>query len=149
VGEKDGRSFWVEREARCYLSAASSLADRGYQVVVFGHTHHVKRIPLASSSAIYLNTGTWADLIRIPVAVFDSHEEEARANFGSFLNDIANDRSDALRRLLPTFAHIDLDRGGNLIRSDVHFFDGADQTPRVDTAGVLARLDSAPGCSSR
>lgn len=142
--EKDGRTFWVEREDQRYLNAAATLARRGYQVVVFGHTHHVKRVALADPSyATYFNTGTWADLIRIPPDTLDGEEAAARASFSRFFDDVRNNRVEALRRLIPTFARIDFDTRDGITSSDLFFFDAPEKTPRVDTAGVLARLTPA------
>jgi UDP-2,3-diacylglucosamine pyrophosphatase LpxH len=139
--EKDGRTFFVEREDRRYLKAASTLASRGFQVVVFGHTHHVKRIPLVEPGwGTYLNTGTWADLIRIPEPTLTGSEPEARAAFGRFIDDLANNRLEQLRRLIPTFARIDLDAHGDIARADVYFFDEDATVTPVTTAGLLERL---------
>jgi hypothetical protein len=106
-----------------------------------GHTHHVKRVALpAPSGALYLNTGTWADLIRVPPAVFDGDEPTARSQFDAFFDDLKSNKADRIRRLLPTFAKIDFDKDGAITHKDVQFFDGPDSVVSVDTAGILRRL---------
>ncbi len=140
-GEKDGRTFRVDREDRRYLKAVATLTRSDYDVVVFGHTHNVKRIELASPDrGVYLNTGTWADLIRVPSEVFDDNEAVARAKFGPFFDALKTDQVDRIRRLLPTFARIEFDASDRITHKDVYFFDGPDQVTPVTTADILRRL---------
>lgn len=139
-GEKDNRTFQVDQEKKEYLRAAKLLAERGgYKVVVFGHTHHAKCIDL-EGGARYLNTGTWADLMRIPEAILNGDEPDARLAFRDFVIRLKTG-VDELRRLVPTFARIDFD-DLNRIQGDpnIFFFDeGAKITP-VETRGILERL---------
>ena len=44
-----------------YLEAAEELARRGFDVVIFGHTHRPGEAPLNGKRARYLNTGSWFD----------------------------------------------------------------------------------------
>jgi UDP-2,3-diacylglucosamine pyrophosphatase LpxH len=68
LASKD-RSFELTHEAANYLDAAGTLCRTGrFDVVVFGHTHLPKQVDLSESigrQATYLNTGTWADVIRL------------------------------------------------------------------------------------
>lgn len=140
-GEKDGRSFRVEREDPRYLDAAATLARRGYEVVVFGHTHHVKRVALPGRAHdVYFNTGTWADLIRVPSEVFDDNEVVARPVFDTFFEELTTNQVDRIRRLLPTFARIDFDASDAITHKDVYFFDGPDRITPVTTDDILRRL---------
>lgn len=140
-GEKDGRSFRVDREDRRYFDAAAALALGGYDVVVFGHTHHVKRIPFNDRpGGVYLNTGTWADLIRVPSEIFDADEPTARAKFDPFFDALKTNQVDRIRRLLPTFARIDFDTNDVITDKDVYFFDGPDRITAVTTDDILRRL---------
>jgi UDP-2,3-diacylglucosamine pyrophosphatase LpxH len=144
-GERDNRSFQIDRENRIYLRAAEGLTTRGYKVVVFGHTHHAKRIDLAGGGR-YLNTGTWADLMRIPEAVFTADEPVAREAFGGFMTALKTGASD-LRRLIPTFARIDFDEGGAVMAdrpgaraADVWLFDKSGEAISISTEEILGRL---------
>jgi UDP-2,3-diacylglucosamine pyrophosphatase LpxH len=140
-GEKDGKSFRVDRETKMYLNAAQTLARRdNRKVIVFGHTHHAKRVPL-ESGAVYLNTGTWADLMRIPEVILSGEVDAARIAFGDFVVALKTDVA-ALRRQLPTFARIDFDAADNFRAADVLFFDGDGKTTPISNDEVSQRLDS-------
>ena len=139
-GEKDSRSFRIDVEKKTYVNAAKAIAKRGkYRVIVFGHTHHAKRIDLGDG-ATYLNTGTWADLMRIPQAIFEPDEAAARSAFGDFMVQLKTD-ANSLRRLLPTFARIDFSEAGSLIGAgDVFLFEDGDQAVPITTNEILKRL---------
>ncbi len=137
--EKDATTFDVTQEAGIYLDPAKAIAGRGFGVVVMGHTHLAKRVPL-SESAVYLNTGTWADLMRLPSAVYEQPEEKARAALQQFLEDIKANRIERYRRPVPTFAHIEI-AGDAISRSEVLFYDGDGKSEPVTTDGMLKRLD--------
>lgn len=47
-----------------YLRAAVDLATRGFKLIIFGHTHLPKDINLKVVDARYINTGSWADIIK-------------------------------------------------------------------------------------
>ena len=42
-----------------YLEAAEEVAARGFDAVVFGHTHHETILPLNKGRTTYYNTGSW------------------------------------------------------------------------------------------
>ena len=42
-----------------FLQAAQELSQRGFDVVIFGHTHYAGSLPLNGNRARYLNTGSW------------------------------------------------------------------------------------------
>jgi len=46
-------------EGPAYLNAAEELARRGFDAVIFGHTHHPGVLPLDHDRAKYFNTGSW------------------------------------------------------------------------------------------
>ncbi len=137
--KQDGVSFDVEVEAGVYLEAAASLASRGFQVVVFGHTHHAKRISLGKGTT-YLNSGTWADLMRIPDTVYEGDPAAGEAALRAWLDELAANRIERYRRFLPTFVQVDLEADGRVAAADVHFFDGPNMVQRVETAKVIDRL---------
>jgi hypothetical protein len=70
-----------------YFKAADELASGGFRYIVMGHTH-LARDQKLSGGGRYLNSGTWADLIRLPAdGVFDrsggSPRRAAPATYGS------------------------------------------------------------------
>lgn len=135
--EKDRTSYAVDAESDEYLGPARKLAQGGFSTVVFGHTHLAKALPMGS--ATYLNTGTWADLMRLPEKVYRGPEDEGRAALAQFIDDVRENRIDDFRRQVPTFAMIDLD-GGAVARQGVHFYDGDGKHAPISTQGILDRL---------
>jgi len=132
-------TFAVDVEDPEYLTPAQALADRGFKVVLFGHTHLAKRVALEGSS-FYLNTGTWADLIRLPAGIYDADEEAAFKLFQVFLDDVKNNRIDGYRRQVATFVCVRLDAQGALVEADAHFFDDDGSTSPISTEGLSKRL---------
>jgi UDP-2,3-diacylglucosamine pyrophosphatase LpxH len=47
-------------ENPAFLEAAEELAARGFDAVVFGHTHHPGVMPINGGTASYVNTGAWS-----------------------------------------------------------------------------------------
>lgn len=81
------RSFDLTYDRDDYVTAAKTLCVRGgFDVVVFGHTHLPRFIDLnkpIGRPCWYLNTGTWADVIRLdqlPQPVDDAFIAAAEAN---------------------------------------------------------------------
>jgi hypothetical protein len=137
--EDDRTSFDVGVEADRYLDAAKALAERGFRVVIFGHTHHAKRIALPGG-ATYLNCGTWADLMRIPDVVYEGDVAAGEVALRAWLEDLDANRIDRHRRFLPTFARVDVEPSGEIAAADVHFFDGPGKLEPIDTPKILGRL---------
>ncbi len=133
-------TFDVEVENSLYLTGAKTSAACGYAVIVYGHTHLAKRVPLESEKnlPVYLNTGAWADLMRIPDAVWAETEDAARSVLDKFVADLESDNVAQWRRAAPTFAKIEV-AGNQVVSADVYFADG-DNDERVTTVGLLKRL---------
>lgn len=130
--------FSVEHEEDEYLKPARAHA-KNYRVVVFGHTHLAKRINL-DGGTVYLNTGTWADVMRIPRAVYDGDEIAGEDALRRFLDDVENNRVTAYRRQVATFARVDLDADERLLKADVFFFDDDGGATPISTEGMQERL---------
>lgn len=131
-------TFSVEHEDDEYLKPAREHAKH-FSVVVFGHTHLAKRIDLGSG-ALYLNTGTWADVMRVPAAVYEGDEVAGAQALTSFLDDVEKNNIDSFRRQIATFARIELDAEERLQSADVLFFDADGGTAPISTAGMCERL---------
>lgn len=131
-------AFNVEHEDDEYLNPAREHAKR-FRVVVFGHTHLAKRIDLGNG-ALYLNTGTWADVMRIPPAVYEGDEAAGAEALTCFLDDVEKNNIAGFRRQVATFARIELDANEQLQSADVLFFDGDGRSTPISTAGMCERL---------
>jgi UDP-2,3-diacylglucosamine pyrophosphatase LpxH len=136
--ESTWQTFDVNQEAEPFIKPAQAAADRGFKVVVFGHTHLVKRVPLNKQNAIYLNSGTWADLMQVPKAVLEGKEEEASTTLAQFVEDLRTSQLEKWRRLVPSFVRIDWD-GTNIQSADVYFFNAEGLAERVPD-GRLTQL---------
>ena len=142
LGDKQSLVFSVNQEIDTYLRPANAAADRGFRVVLFGHTHAPKRVSL-NQGALYLNTGTWADLMRLPEAIFGKDEAAAEKELIAFADGLVSGQLDAWREQMPTFARIDLttDADGKITldKADLHFFHEPDRVDRVPD-GILVRV---------
>lgn len=109
-------AFDLAQEDEIYLEPARHLAKRGFQVVVFGHTHLVKRVPLRETqNAIYLNSGTWADILRLPSSLLQDDETTAKAELQVFADDLAQNQLGNMRKPVASYVRIDL--GGEQVKS--------------------------------
>lgn len=93
-------------ESEEYLKAAKALTNNGFKVVVFGHTHFAKNVKL-DNQAIYLNSGTWADLMQLPDSLLKGEETIAKAELEDFIQDLKSNNLKDWRKQKPTFAQID------------------------------------------
>jgi UDP-2,3-diacylglucosamine pyrophosphatase LpxH len=132
-------SFGVGHEDFVYLAPAKALAKRGFKVVVFGHTHLAKHISL-ENGAVYLNTGTWADLMRLPANVYAGSESEGAQALKRFLDRVKNNDIVGFRRQVATFACINLDSRGDVEKAGTYFFDDDSQVSPISTSGLQERL---------
>ncbi len=55
----DRPAHWPEDESPSFMEAAEELSRRGFDVVIFGHTHHAGVVPLNDARASYVNPGSW------------------------------------------------------------------------------------------
>ena len=58
-GKKEPDPETIPGEAPYFRRAAEEISERGFDYVLFGHTHKIGQITLPNGS-IYLNTGAWA-----------------------------------------------------------------------------------------
>jgi UDP-2,3-diacylglucosamine pyrophosphatase LpxH len=88
---QDHHSAELNKEASNYLDAATAILKTGkFDVVVFGHTHLQKivQVPRNAAAGCYINTGTWADIMKLPPAVAKGGSD-ARQALIAFFTDIA------------------------------------------------------------
>jgi UDP-2,3-diacylglucosamine pyrophosphatase LpxH len=92
-----------------YLDAASGLmTDSGFRYVVFGHTHQAKCVDLGEGKR-YLNTGTWADVLRFPTDILTLPEQKALAKLRAFVDELATGDVSRWTLFRPTYARLELD----------------------------------------
>ncbi|MCB9759564.1 MAG: hypothetical protein H6739_06960 [Alphaproteobacteria bacterium] len=111
--ETYGRTFDVGIEEPHYLEAAASLAGEDGRLVVFGHTHLAKQIPLAGGG-LYLNTGTWCPVIRLPERLYQpstSPGDEAQVlnALFNFIHDLEENRLEPWTQQHSTFSRVVVD----------------------------------------
>jgi UDP-2,3-diacylglucosamine pyrophosphatase LpxH len=136
-------AFAMEIESNTYLKPALRSAAAGFKAIVYGHTHLPKRVTLApdvGDAAIYLNTGTWADVMCIPHGIWDPDEAAGRTLFRRFCDDLDTEALAGWRRSMPTYARIEVD-GDQLLSAQLHF---ADDDSLATTEGVWKRLLREP-----
>jgi UDP-2,3-diacylglucosamine pyrophosphatase LpxH len=139
-------TFDTGKEDETYLAPARAASERGFTVVSYGHTHLAKRIRLGTAGAtVYVNTGTWADLMRFPDAVFSPDTAAARSALGPFVDDLRFGRLEAYREHIPTFARIEVS-GDRVESADLCVFGAADRILRVGP-GRLSAMPVDPGGS--
>jgi UDP-2,3-diacylglucosamine pyrophosphatase LpxH len=107
-GLQDTDTFDLGTESATeYLNAAQMLADRGgFRYVVFGHTHQAKRVALGDGR-FYLNSGTWADVLRFPNEILKS-EAEALPALQAFVAQMKAGDFSAWTLFRPTCVHLEV-----------------------------------------
>jgi hypothetical protein len=97
-----------------YAFAARDMIDAGVaSVVVMGHTHLERDVAFAGGGR-YLNTGTWADRIRVDDAIL-ADSEEGRAALMEWLRRLVLDELNPIRFCSPTYADVRVSDDGRVI----------------------------------
>ncbi|MCC6589502.1 MAG: metallophosphoesterase [Bryobacterales bacterium] len=132
-------TFDTGQEAKEYHNSAVASARNGFKMILYGHTHLAKRMPLPINSATYLNTGTFADLICVPHSILLSDSEaQAKKDLDVFVRDLENNRLDKWTSRIPTFAQIEM-ADGHAQSGDLFVFHSKDKIARLKD-GVLSSL---------
>lgn len=107
-----------------YLNAAQALATEGdFRYVIFGHTHLPKKIPIQGKpGSVYLNTGTWVDLIRFPEDKLAG--SDAIACVRDFCADLKSGNLNAWIHYEPVFARLDFDAQDLMTAADIYTWTG-------------------------
>lgn len=121
---QDDKSFDRSVESASeYLDAARELARGGFRCIVFGHTHLPKRVEL-DDGALYINTGTWADVMRFPMEILAGSDQDALAKLREFVQDIAARKLQRWIGSGATYARLDLDASDRLLQVELLDFEG-------------------------
>ena len=94
-----------------YGKAAERLRRGKIETVVMGHTHLARQIG-GATKATYINTGTWADLVKVPAAVL---ADGADAALSAFLVDLVKDQK--VRSFEPTYADVLVAPSGSVVHA--------------------------------
>jgi UDP-2,3-diacylglucosamine pyrophosphatase LpxH len=100
------KSFELTSEAdEPYVSAARTLMrDGGFKFVIFGHTHLAKKIDLEGGA--YLNSGTWANLMRFPNSIFGDDQDVANKALREFVMDVGRNDIEKHLDFRPTYVRL-------------------------------------------
>lgn len=114
---------WEEKE---YLDAVREIGNAGnFNYVVFGHTHLPKKMQVdcKSRKINYLNTGTWADTMRIPSAVF-ANTAIQDGTLQEFVNNLKGNCLDSYIKQQLSYVQIEFE--DNAVKTaELKEFDGA------------------------
>jgi hypothetical protein len=118
---KEDNTFDLEIEKDEYSNAAQHLLSSGeFKVVIFGHTHLPKKIELAENTAIYINAGAWADIMRLPDLALEDTTEGHQC-LKDFLVDTQNGNIEKYIYRSLGYAEIVI-KGSDITSSDLRSF---------------------------
>ena len=125
------RSFDITHEAPTYLDAARTTAlSGGFDVIIYGHTHLPKRVPLYRGdapapdecpAAVYFNTGTWCDVMRLPEGIAADYEQAEQQLLDFFQAISLNDFSRYVKRYL-SFVELVVDPSEGGLVQETHLY---------------------------
>jgi UDP-2,3-diacylglucosamine pyrophosphatase LpxH len=107
-GDSSDGPYFEAAKKLCGMAKEGMAAPR---VVLMGHTH-APRALATGTRGVYLNTGTWVDMIRPPSRCMED-SEEGRTELSNWLGQLVGD-SDKLRVCQPHYADITLNELGEI-----------------------------------
>jgi len=125
-----GRTFDLRAEDTEYISAAKRILTPGrFKAVVFGHTHLPKYIQISdennNSQGLYINTGTWANTMRVPKACLQEDFYKSRDALRAFARNLAANEYGAYLQTCACYAELELN-GGKLASAHLWQFKSVD-----------------------
>jgi UDP-2,3-diacylglucosamine pyrophosphatase LpxH len=123
----DHKAFKLTDEENSYLEAARRLiSEGGFEVVVFGHTHLPKYVAIEGpgNAGIYITTGTWADILRVPAEALETTEAGYSA-LESFFEDLQNQELERHTHRSLGYAEIHLEKD-SIVSANLYSFTAAD-----------------------
>ena len=104
-----------------FYAAAKVLGQKTrFRYVVMGHTHLARKLPL-EGGGFYLNSGTWADLMKIPSEVFQPDEQRAFEALRTLAKDINERQYQRLIMQRPTYVKLEV-RDEKVVRATVETY---------------------------
>lgn len=102
-----------------YLTAARKLAQGPVKHVIFGHTHLPKRVALPSGG-YYLNSGTWADVLRFPEEMVSGTDDAvAMSQLEGFVEAMKTGDFSSFTLFHPTYVRLDVDDDGAVVAAEL------------------------------
>lgn len=127
-GVQNEDTFDITKESATeYLEAAHELADRGFRYVVFGHTHQAKQVDLGNGR-FYLNSGTWADVLRFPTEILKSRAEAPR-ELQTFVEQMKAGDFSRWTIFNPTYVRLDIDDTNKVAKVELKKFSETEAAP--------------------
>jgi len=111
-----------DESEQAYASAAKDLAGEGFSTIIFGHTHLAKEVAI-KENAKYINTGTWADVMRVPDAIVNGSLDDSLHHLKKFADAVRAQRLDDYVAFQPTFAHVQLDAADRTLSASLQDFE--------------------------
>jgi UDP-2,3-diacylglucosamine pyrophosphatase LpxH len=109
---RNDASFVETDRTGAYVEAARQMIGADVaKVIVMGHTHLARNVEI--DNGLYINTGTWADLLRVDHALLEENDA-ARLGLMNWLRALAFDDLKGIRVCEPAYADIRLDAAGHL-----------------------------------
>ncbi len=107
-----------------YWEAAQKLhQEGGYKYVIFGHTHLARKVRFSNEGA-YINTGTWADLMKFPIEILQAEKSIALEKLKNFMVEIAdNTKLDKYIFFNPTYAYFNLNKADKVLDFELKHYD--------------------------
>jgi UDP-2,3-diacylglucosamine pyrophosphatase LpxH len=117
-GIQDTDTFDLSTESATeYLDAARELVGRGFRYVVFGHTHQAKHVSLGKGLC-YLNSGTWADVLRFPNEILKS-EADALPALNAFVAKMKDGDFSEWILFRPTYVRLQIGDDGMVSKAEL------------------------------
>jgi UDP-2,3-diacylglucosamine pyrophosphatase LpxH len=114
------RSVETEKDL---CDAARALGREGFTTVIFGHTHLAKSVRIDDTQ--YINTGTWADLIRVPPEIIHGMPTAAHEELERFTQAILDKQFDKYLLFQPTFAYVCFNSEHRAVRAGLYDYGSA------------------------
>jgi hypothetical protein len=134
--EAQQAAYDTAREDEVWLKGAQAAFDQGAALVVYGHTHFARDVAVCAGRR-YLNTGTWADLMTVPDAIFGADEAAAGRAMARFADDLASNELGAWRSSAPCYARVTLDGQGEPAEAGVYLVDPDSGAAQALSTGAI------------
>ena len=101
-----------------YATTADHLIERsGALAVIFGHTHCARLVQ--RSKGLYLNSGSWVNVLRLPEGVLDGNGDPSPVSMNNFLQELKSDQIEAHCKTQHTYINCKLDVNQRLVSASL------------------------------